>query len=285
MKQIALIFLLITTGFNLSGQGTILWRVTDSLNNKTSYLFGTYHQIGNHFIDSLPIIKQKLLKSNLAIFENIEQGNKDFIFNRPDNSIHEQLGKKYLKKLQSFSADWKYPINKLTPLELSIKLQQEFDKYQCGLVVSSDKHAHMDNYLQFVAKSNQIPLFGFENDSIQAALISQSCEDCTWEKLRKRIYYWIDANLGSNDAKRERCEFADKYRKFEIDYNLEKKCPESTSVILIQRNEHWLKELPALLSNNNCFVAVGLAHLYYDCGLIAELRKRGFKIEEVKMKS
>ena len=44
-----------------------------------------------------------------------------------------------------------------------------------------------------------------------------------------------------------------------------------------------MKQLPSLLETNNCFIAVGLGHLYYDFGLLEQLKKLGYIVEEVKM--
>jgi uncharacterized protein YbaP (TraB family) len=41
------------------------------------------------------------------------------------------------------------------------------------------------------------------------------------------------------------------------------------------------KKLTNLLKENDCFVAVGLAHLMMECGLIQALRNEGFIIEPI----
>ncbi|WP_394343630.1 TraB/GumN family protein [Flavobacterium cerinum] len=43
--------------------------------------------------------------------------------------------------------------------------------------------------------------------------------------------------------------------------------------------------MPGLVKNNSCFIAVGLAHLRYKCGLIEQLRYLGYSVERVTMKS
>ena len=44
----------------IMSQNTILWKVNDTVNNKSSYIVGTFHQFGNSFVDSIPEIKQSL---------------------------------------------------------------------------------------------------------------------------------------------------------------------------------------------------------------------------------
>ncbi len=54
--------------------------------------------------------------------------------------------------------------------------------------------------------------------------------------------------------------------------------------ILRDRNNEWMKKLPSLLDQQNCFITVGLFHLYNKCGLIEQLKMLGYIVEPVKMK-
>ena len=263
-------------------QNTILWEVKDTVQNKTSWLLGTYHQLGNHFVDSLPVIKEKLRASDLAIFESIDgQATKDYIFERQtDLSFQKDLKKGYAEKLISLSKEWLYPLEKLKPSEVLIKLQQEYYTSHCQNVMETDTWDHLDNYLQFLANEYNMPIVGLETDSSQVAMVNQNTGNADWKSLRKEIYFWIDANL---DVKSESdlCHFASQYKKFQLDYKFDQECIDD--VLIEERNENWMKALPQKLSENNCFVAVGLFHLFRSCGLIEQLRKNGFLCSEVKM--
>jgi uncharacterized protein YbaP (TraB family) len=110
---------------NLAAQNTILWSVQDATSQKKSFLLGTFHQIGNSFIDSIPQIKELLLKSDIAIFESIDNSKKLIatLNNRPeDNSFKQYLDNTDIDFLSEISKNWEVPLNKLTPVELLIKL-------------------------------------------------------------------------------------------------------------------------------------------------------------------
>lgn len=47
------------------------------------------------------------------------------------------------------------------------------------------------------------------------------------------------------------------------------------------RNNNWMKQLPAMLAKQSCFVAVGCMHLVGKTGLLAQLKKAGYKVEAV----
>ncbi|QAA80835.1 hypothetical protein EI546_03415 [Aequorivita sp. H23M31] len=36
-------------------------------------------------------------------------------------------------------------------------------------------------------------------------------------------------------------------------------------------------------TEKNCFIAVGLLHLYGQCGLIVQLRERGYVVEHISL--
>lgn len=106
-KFLFIVFLLCFSEF-VSSQKTILWKVSDSLNNKTSYLVGTFHQFGSSFVDSIPEIKSALLNSELAVFESIDDvGNTRSIINTRDSSnlVEKKLKKRDFTKLKELSKE------------------------------------------------------------------------------------------------------------------------------------------------------------------------------------
>ncbi|MGM9782579.1 MAG: TraB/GumN family protein [Paludibacteraceae bacterium] len=49
-----------------------------------------------------------------------------------------------------------------------------------------------------------------------------------------------------------------------------------------ERNDAWVRQLPKLMSEQPCFVVVGALHLAGENGLVALLRKAGYKVKPVK---
>jgi uncharacterized protein YbaP (TraB family) len=49
-----------------------------------------------------------------------------------------------------------------------------------------------------------------------------------------------------------------------------------------ERNFEWLKQLPQLMKNSSCFIAVGALHLAGENGLVDQLRKMGYKVKPVE---
>lgn len=59
--------------------------------------------------------------------------------------------------------------------------------------------------------------------------------------------------------------------------------PQEKKALVTDRNNDWLGQLKKLMPVSSCFVAVGTLHLADETGLIAQLRKAGFKVEPVQL--
>ncbi len=52
--------------------------------------------------------------------------------------------------------------------------------------------------------------------------------------------------------------------------------------LLKERNDRWMEQLPKLMAEQSVFVAVGAGHLPGPDGILTQLRKAGYVVEEVK---
>ncbi|WP_313783524.1 TraB/GumN family protein [Flagellimonas profundi] len=99
-------------------------------------------------------------------------------------------------------------------------------------------------------------------------------------KLHKRRLTNIIHKIRTKNS--DDCAETDWYNRMEIDYQLSKPC--GNSFVLTDRNNEWMKKISELLKTNNCFIAVGLSHLMYECGLINQLENIGYTIAPMKVK-
>ncbi len=284
MKHALNIFIFLTISQVAISQNTILWKVTDTINDKTSFIVGTFHQFGNSFVDSIPEIKESLLNSELAVFESIDdiENTREMIQRRkPSLEIEKRLKKKDLIKLKVIAKDWKVDLYKLKPLEIRWKLQQEFQKFKCKTTKPTDKFDDFDDYLQHIAEENKIKVLGLETDSLQLSLIEKENKNPNWKEERKNISAWIN-QMNTDKPNMNICWLANKYRIFDLEYEFEKEC--EIDILNLQRNNKWMKIIPNLLRKHNTFIAVGFAHLRKKCGLLEQLKEQGFKIESIKIK-
>ncbi len=89
-------------------------------------------------------------------------------------------------------------------------------------------------------------------------------------------------NNGSSNNNQNNCGFTNKYRQFDLDYKFDIEC--ETNIIFLKRNNDWMKIIPNLLKTKNTFIAVGYGHLIKKCGILEQLKNKGFKIEPIKIK-
>ena len=79
------------------------------------------------------------------------------------------------------------------------------------------------------------------------------------------------------------CDFMNKYKNFEMEYDLDKDLNQMKDVspLLIERNKKWIAILDKYLQSQNCFVAVGFRHLFYKQGIIQLLRQLGYIVNPI----
>lgn len=283
MKHFLSVLFLLAMQSLAFGQNTILWQVTDTVNHKTSYLLGTFHQFGNSFVDSLPQIQEALLRSELAVFESIdgvEATRKMIQARKPGTGVEKVLNKRDFARLKEIAKDWQVDLYRLSPFEIRLKLSQEFQRIQCGTTVPGDTFDHFDNYLMHLAGEHKIRMLGLETDSQQLALLEQGYKNPSWRKEGRMIRAWI-RQLTTDRPDRDLCALADRYRRFDLDYNFDLSC--ENDILILQRNRDWMEVLPQLLRSTNTFVAVGFLHLMWQCGLLEQLREQGFQIVPVAL--
>lgn len=265
---------------SLNGQNTIMWQVSHPNSTHQSYLFGTFHQIGNSFIDSFPIVIKHLKNADVAFFESVEDINKlrATLNDRPARfTYQDELAKSDVKFLEEFSSEWHVPLSKLTPIEIYIKLSQQYITQICGTVHPTDEWDHLDRYLIHLAKKFEIPIRGLETDRMQIDEINSSTDSDDWQSARRGIKS-IVKNIKKRDTNTLSCIQAQKYLEFNLSFELDSKCEDPS---MIRRNEAWLPQISKSIESQSAFVAVGLLHMYGDCGLIRQLEHRGYVVTPI----
>jgi len=244
-------------------------KITGTKTQPVSYLLGTNHLFGESFVDSFPVIKEKILASNLVITET--KMDRDAItasYNArtSSDSINLVLSKEDINYIaELFKQKNTLSISKLSPGELVIKLQLYYPKLKCSVFNKNDKLS-MDDYVRNMAKNNGKELYSFETDSFQMQLSATSFSKHTWDFAKRNVP--VILQLYRNEKVNEvMCFSFNKYAALDVDYKFKDSCSSFTANILTndefikKRIDAWIAQLPKLLENNNCFIAVGFAHL------------------------
>ncbi|WMI69007.1 TraB/GumN family protein [Mangrovimonas sp. YM274] len=263
--------------------GTILFKVTHPKSQQISYLFGTHHAFGKSFFDTLTPANKALASCNVLIKENLNLPGheaQDIINARSSTtSWKSYLNKDHLDFVNTLFANSPTNYHKMTPTELYVFLNRHFKEQVCLNKDGTDTHLSLDDYIGSIAEDLQLKLIGLETTEAQIALINKDVEGMPKKVHKKRLANIINMLKTQNP---NNCQETDWYRQMDIDYHYDIPC--QNSLILTNRNEAWLASITPLLETNNCFIAVGLSHLMYQCSLIVQLQNLGYSITPILLK-
>ncbi len=298
MKQIVLSALsfLISIGTAYSQN---LWRVQAPSGGYTSFLFGTMHLANFRYLDEHTAVLDSMHNCNMIVTE-VDMTDKTSMFNfwdiaaLPDSlTLQKLLTPTEWKILDSLlglldPSSQAVVYNKYRPNYVMNVLTQDLYKkaysdliyermvpIDQGIVQMGYREGYRMEFLetgyeqleQFFIKpslslqvSNLKAFLNGKNDSAMQLSIKKGLE-------LPRLYF--DQKLDSLEAILDLSVYGDSAEK------------QFVQTMLVDRNNAWLKKLEFLMTSNRCFVAVGAAHLLKDYGLIAQLRKRGYRVEPV----
>ncbi|SHM44257.1 Uncharacterized conserved protein YbaP, TraB family [Cyclobacterium lianum] len=265
------------TRINSGPVNTILFKVTSSESNNVSYLFGTHHAFGKEFFDALTNAGKALSSSEVLIKENLNIPGKT-----PEDIINARTAtttwKKYLAKddlmyIEDLFADSPTDFNKMSPTEMHVFLNRHFKQQICLNKAPEDTSLSLDDYIASRAVEQDIELIGLESTAEQIALINKDVEGMPRKIHRRRLSAIIEKIRARHTSD---CEETDWYARMEVDYQLQAPC--TNALMLTDRNNKWMERIGELLSEKNCFIAVGLSHLMYKCGLINQLSALGYTV-------
>ena len=289
MKKIILYCLFFIFGISTT-QGQLLWKITGNGLKNPSYLFGTHHLIPIQFLDSVPglypafnsakmvvsevvlnnldatpaIRKAALLPDTITIRGLLNQAEYEFVNQELTNTLR--------MSLDNLNKTHPSLISKLYELEL-------YKKYE-----HFEENTQSDTYFQLVAAKKGKPIAGLETVEQQVKLLFP-------ENIKKETQLLVASIRNKEMLIQEMREMNQLYREGNLDalevlanqsnkqWNVSE---EENKKLIDDRNINWVKQLPDLIKNNSCFVAVGALHLPGNKGLIKLLKNEGYKVIPVK---
>ena len=262
---------------------TVLFKVTSPNNNKVSYLFGTHHAFGQTFFDSLTNANHALEMCELMIKENLNiPGHlaEDIINSRTSQTKwHKYLKKEDVLFVQKLFASSPTDFNKMTPTEMYAFLNRHFKQQVCLANDPADSSLSLDDYIAYKARQREIESIGLETTEEQIELINKDAEGIPKRNHQRRLSNIIHKLKTKNNND---CAETAWNSQMQMDYQLNSPC--ENTLILTARNNKWMNTIVELVESKNCFIAVGLSHLMYECGLINQLKGLGYTITPMNVK-
>lgn len=277
-KHAIILFLLTLTSEAIVAQG-LLYKVEGNGLKQPSYIFGTMHMICAEDLlipDELP----QALKETKALYLEMDI---------TDTTMQQKMMSKLIdpSMIENYSM-LTQEVTEIIDQALMNALNIEFNqlKIMKPMIVSmmliqasfpcSDVESIEMTLIQMANEQN-IPIKALETLEFQLSLFdSISMED--------QLKMLESMAMNHHNAASEYRMLADAYKSGNINKinQITQKDPTFSGfddLILNDRNEEWLKKLPAIMKKSPAFIAVGAAHLPGEKGVLEGLKELGYKVK------
>ncbi len=261
---------------------TLLWEISGGKLSKPSYLFGTFHLMCRSDINfsnqltaavsnadkvymELDMDDPAMMLSGMMLM-NMKDGKKLKDLYSPadydrlklffNDSLHMQLG--MFEGMKPFMlVAMLYP--KMMPCKSVSGVEEELMK---------------------LAKSQKKEIKGLETLEQQAAVF----DSIPYEEQAKELLKSIDSLQDNKKYFDTMTRVYKSQRLDDIEAMFSKSefgMQEHEDVLLYDRNRNWVNQLKTIMKNESVFIAVGAGHLVGEKGLVALLRKAGYKLRPI----
>lgn len=283
-----LLSLLFTTSCQFFGEeeqpdSSLLWKVErDDLEHPT-YVFGTMHLISKEYFH-FPSKLEKLVKNSeqlimeLAGLPNAHEANE--LMKLPDSlRMYDFFDENQMRQIYDFAekemgmsnAMFDMTLGRLKPFVLlQMITQKQFDgeteSYELTLMNLAKKHKIKTIGLETIRE--QIGFFDAIPVPSMVDIIMSYFENSDSLKQQTKLMQQVYRSANLDSLGRFMMESSPELMEFE-------------DLLLTNRNIRWVPKIMELIYKKPSYIAVGAAHLAGENGLIALLRKEGFKLTPV----
>lgn len=277
--------------------GSLLWKISGNGLKAPSYILGTHHLYATDFFNEIPGAKAAL-ESSAQVVGELLMSDMGAMATQLQLAAMMPAGESYEEMLSA--QDYETLDNGLRNLT-GVGLSDQFNIFKPGMIsmmmsqiifaqanpgFNPQEHVAIDIFVQNHATENGKPVLGLETveDQIHALFDAEPLKyqaeqlvcsiqnmDYGVESLKKLGDYYAAGNLAAM--------YADSFK------NENDPCPSSEAqqnALAKERNDKWLEKLPAIMSDNPSFIAVGALHIAGEEGLLYQLEKMGYTVEAVK---
>ncbi|WP_321518647.1 TraB/GumN family protein [uncultured Bacteroides sp.] len=275
---------------------SLLWKVSGNGLKSPSYIFGTHHLAPLSILDKVSGFKDAFNSTTQVVGElNMKDAQspesvkkmqeKMFITN--DTTAQILFNDKELETINAF-----LKTNMGFDLSQAPKIKPAFVSMVAAVFLATkalpgyNPKEQLDGYFQTKGEESGKKVLALETMEFQRDLLydSQSLQ----RQARLLVCVLSDTTKEISNVK----ELTEAYYSFDLEkmdqLSKEKQgtsCdpqPGENELMIDNRNKDWATKLPAIMKETPSFIAVGALHLPGKAGLIALLKKQGFKVEPVK---
>jgi uncharacterized protein YbaP (TraB family) len=286
MKVIAFVISLISFAGIVSAQDipkekSLLWEISGKGLTQPSYLFGTIHLICASDFSLSDSLKSAIAKTQQLALE-IDMDDPGLMgtmaktmFMANGKVLKDILSEKQYAQLSQFYKDsLGMDITSFARAKPFMMMGPMFNK-----ILGCEPHSYELSLMGLAAKQKS-EIIGLETIEEQMAIF----DTIPYDRQAEMLITMIEK---LPETKNEFKELVELYKKQDLQslYNLTLKSEfgldGQDEVMLFKRNQHWINRIDKIVHERPTFIAVGAAHLGGEKGVIALLRKDGYKVRAV----
>lgn len=281
-KLLILSLLLANISFSQNVEQSLLWKISGKGLKEPSYVFGTFHMMcKDQFQITQPM--EDALTSSKKYYGELDMDDP----NMPENMMKFAKLKdgktidNYMDPKEFAALDKKYQ----TVTGMSLMLLKQYKPF-LGMsflilkTVPCTATVQPETELMHLAQKKQIEVLGLETIEQQMNLLNNEPIDSQLAAMRKMV--------NNFDSSKQVMQALTKlYLKKDVDalYQFMKETGVNDnfeSTMLIKRNKNWIPKMKKAMKESPSFFAVGAGHLGGKTGVLALLRKKGYKLEPIQ---
>ncbi len=258
---------------------SLLWEVSGNGLKEKSYLFGTFHLLCKGDILISEQLKKAMDNSDAVYMEldmddpSVVMGGLMMLNMKGGKKLPDLYTEEEYKKVSSYFKDSLHmPISFLESTKPYFLVAMLYPKMMPCKTVSG-----VEEELMKLAKREKKTINGLETMQFQASVF----DSIPYEQQAKELLKGIDsmASYAKYFDTMVQVYKSQQLQKIESLFNKsEFGMEEHQDILLDNRNKNWVGQLKKIMDQQPVFVAVGAGHLVGKNGLIALLKKQGYKV-------
>lgn len=283
-KWIAFVWMLLGGAAQVVAQApksSLLWQVSGKGISSPSYLFGTFHIMCKDDFKMSETLKSKI-KNSRQFFGELKMDDPQLQMQMAmsmimkDKTIESMMTPDDFKKMSD-------AFQKVTNMPFTIfnRMKPFMSESLVTInLIECDNKVQPETEFMNLAKRANIPVLGLETVEDELAAIDKTPLDSQVHALKETL-------LNLDSSRIEMAKIISLYKKGNVDslygyVNKSAKNDRFENDLLITRNKNWLPVIEKAIKEKPSFFAVGAGHLGGPKGVLALLRKRGYKVTPVK---
>lgn len=281
-KKLFILFILVAKiSFSQNVDQSLLWKISGKGLKEPSYVFGTFHmmckdqfQISKPMEDALSSCKKYYGELDMDD-PNMPENMKEFAKLKDGKTIDSYMDPKefaaFDKKYQNITG-------------MSLMLLKEYKPF-LGMsflilkTVPCKATVQPETELMHLAQKKKMEVLGLETVEQQLKLLNKEPIDSQLAAMSKMVNNFDSSKQVMN-------EMIQVYLKKDVNalYQFMKDMGVTDnfeSTMLIKRNKNWIPKMKKAMKESPSFFAVGAGHLGGKSGVLALLRKKGYKVEPI----